>query len=72
MATDMAKELELPATMVPKLLQCLSRYDPDDFAVFRNIRAARNRYVLFEQHSSADVTEDSQSDVTEDSQSVST
>ena len=34
LATGMAKELELPAAMVPKIIKCLSGYDPDDFMVF--------------------------------------
>ena len=31
LATGMAKELELPDTMVPKILKCLSGHDLDDF-----------------------------------------
>ncbi len=64
LATGIAKELELPDTMVPKILKCLSGHDLADFQVFGYLGAAQDRYVLFDQHSSADVTEDSQSEST--------
>ena len=56
-AKGLADKLGMPATLVPRIVMAIREMSLEEWELFRQLNRAREQEIVFEQHSSADLTD---------------